>query len=40
MLGSRKSAAEQEADDFDALLDDIVKPEPSKAAAAPANDIP
>ena len=28
-IGSRKSFAEAEADDFDALLDDIVKPEPA-----------
>jgi len=30
--GSRKSQAEVEADEFDALLDDIVKPEPIKKA--------
>lgn len=33
MMGSQKSKAEQEADDFDALLDDITKPEPKPAAA-------
>lgn len=33
MIGSNKSKAEQEADDFDALLDDITKPETKPPAA-------
>lgn len=33
--GSKRSQAEQEADDFDALLDDITKPEPGAAANNP-----
>ena len=39
--GSRKSQAEAEADDFDALLDEIVRPEPTAAgAAAPDTHMP
>ena len=38
--GSRKSQAEVEADDFDALLDDIVKPEPAAANAGAGQPMP
>ena len=38
--GSKKSQAEQEADDFDALLNDIVKPEPVAANPGAGQPMP